>query len=787
MDALFEFPASVTMKNRVREAMLPGYYEVTDSVWTTNPQYKGSTFNSKSSPTKENSKRKITMDELFKDVITTTPLSIKRHDSDLKFFVQSVSPPQARLDQFSANKSIEKPTVSKIRKNPVDDLISYSFIKRKEQENGVNSKGMTRILRKSSAARDETVTRLETEISREMNRSNNDRELSADPVRVDTLPDINLISSKPITFLNRRVKVQKLRNPSRDQNSKIAKPGFLFSSMMTEDPSSQKVPERVTKFLNFLDSSIAGHNLPQLHKEEAKAHKFQAYVGRGNYESMIIDALKRRWWWNVCTELPSDEEDTSRVDFKNNKLVSDSTRFQGFQLVWTPLRSKPLFAAMNLGDENKVCEEKCEYSYSEFMESLRNQKPNQGNFEVFKYASNPIGKEIFEDVKKLCSLENLPQCYHQIIKRSNFICELSSRALELNNSAGNVILVESDQIKSAKKKLPMIIDVPDGGALKNSLKGAFGVKSDIIKTPLPPKDTIDIMLNSSSPRAVDFSHRSSFKIAILHNHFEGNENLGDKMHLYFNLRSLYSGTPHISHLNQYSNCLVEKHPMNTFIPLTFVINGINDPEYSNFKKLFDQIESHNAANSSLSPPPSHQLNKHENDKLHTLTARKNMWILKPGEKSNRGKGISVATDSRSIHQFIKFAGGPVIVQKYIENPLLFKARKFDMRMYMLATWINGKVNLYFYELGYVRTSSFEYDLDTNDRLVHLTNEAVQIKVSEFGKFEKGNKVSLKEMAAYIKSVYPEEDLYSKIIPLMKVSREIIRTMQKLPFYQHFPS
>jgi len=46
-----------------------------------------------------------------------------------------------------------------------------------------------------------------------------------------------------------------------------------------------------------------------------------------------------------------------------------------------------------------------------------------------------------------------------------------------------------------------------------------------------------------------------------------------------------------------------------------------------------------------------------------------------------------------------------IVQKYIDNPFLIHKRKFDFRVYALVTSINQKLKAYFYEDGYIRTSS----------------------------------------------------------------------------------
>ena len=67
----------------------------------------------------------------------------------------------------------------------------------------------------------------------------------------------------------------------------------------------------------------------------------------------------------------------------------------------------------------------------------------------------------------------------------------------------------------------------------------------------------------------------------------------------------------------------------------------------------------------------------------------------------------------------------LIVQKYIQNPLLIHKRKFDIRAYLLVTSINGSLKGYFYDEGYLRTSSLEFSLNNlHSRLTHLTNDAI---------------------------------------------------------------
>ena len=110
-----------------------------------------------------------------------------------------------------------------------------------------------------------------------------------------------------------------------------------------------------------------------------------------------------------------------------------------------------------------------------------------------------------------------------------------------------------------------------------------------------------------------------------------------------------------------------------------------------------------------------------------------------------------------------------IVQKYIHNPLLINRRKFDIRSYCMVTCQNGNFKAYHYTEGYLRTSCREFTLhNLANRMVHLTNDAVQKKAEDYGKFEPGNKLSYSEFQNYIDKNYgslnvcPERDILAQI-------------------------
>ncbi len=127
--------------------------------------------------------------------------------------------------------------------------------------------------------------------------------------------------------------------------------------------------------------------------------------------------------------------------------------------------------------------------------------------------------------------------------------------------------------------------------------------------------------------------------------------------------------------------------------------------------------------------------------MNSYIYKHNAWIVKPGENTNRGNGIIVCLNLNEVKAILKKKEKhndgtykTYILQKYIEKPLLYRKRKFDLRHYMMMSCTNGIVKGYWYKEGYVRTTSAEYTLKFNSGGVHLTNDAVQKQLPDYGKF-----------------------------------------------------
>ena len=144
------------------------------------------------------------------------------------------------------------------------------------------------------------------------------------------------------------------------------------------------------------------------------------------------------------------------------------------------------------------------------------------------------------------------------------------------------------------------------------------------------------------------------------NHLESHIHLSNKKALYYNMKAYYE-------------CMGED-PFN-FIPLTYhVQEGSTDAQFELFSKMYQDIEQ------------------------EASKKAQNVWIVKPGENTNRGNGINVCKDFSQITNIVdsnvKLNNGKnrsYIIQKYIENPLLINKRKFDIRCYSVVTSINGNI------------------------------------------------------------------------------------------------
>ena len=135
-----------------------------------------------------------------------------------------------------------------------------------------------------------------------------------------------------------------------------------------------------------------------------------------------------------------------------------------------------------------------------------------------------------------------------------------------------------------------------------------------------------------------------------------------------------------------------------------------------------------------------------------INGMNNIWIVKPAGLS-RGRGIKLFASYAEIIHHIKTRDFSWIIQKYMENPLLYKNKKIDIRQWVLVTDWNP-LTIWFYQECYIRISTGEFTLSNiKNRYIHLTNNSVNKKAANFSK-EDGF-MSQEQMVDWIDAEYGE--------------------------------
>ena len=98
--------------------------------------------------------------------------------------------------------------------------------------------------------------------------------------------------------------------------------------------------------------------------------------------------------------------------------------------------------------------------------------------------------------------------------------------------------------------------------------------------------------------------------------------------------------------------------------------------------------------------------------------------MKPSNLS-RGRGVTCVDSLQPIEQSLTATNDSgLIVQKYIENPLIISKRKFDIRQWVLVTSLNP-LTIYMWKEPYIRFGAEDYIMDDlNNIYSHLTNNSI---------------------------------------------------------------
>lgn len=245
------------------------------------------------------------------------------------------------------------------------------------------------------------------------------------------------------------------------------------------------------------------------------------------------------------------------------------------------------------------------------------------------------------------------------------------------------------------------------------------------------------------------------------NHIEAHSELSNKMKLFSNLLR---------------HCEFYKQNLFSFFPVTVVFqlsHNLFDEQLEKFKTLFIETEkllmnTQNSAqenNQTDYPIYISYFNIHLSKRIgseqkimfpNTSYNGQNIWLIKP-VNLNRGRCIKIHNnideiikDLNTLKEKKTFVDEHnkklshaefVIVQKYIEKPLLYKGRKFDIRIWVLFT---DQDEVYVFKEGHLKATSDDYNTQSLNPYLHLTNYSVQKYGENFEKTEKGNEISFEE-------------------------------------------
>jgi len=141
------------------------------------------------------------------------------------------------------------------------------------------------------------------------------------------------------------------------------------------------------------------------------------------------------------------------------------------------------------------------------------------------------------------------------------------------------------------------------------------------------------------------------------------------------------------------------------------------------------------------------------DKRYNKGERNHLTYL---DDYNNNNGNSYSSNNKNDmyelteNAYHKYRSTLIVVQKYIERPLLYFGRKFDIRIWVLLT---HDFKVYMFNEGHLKCCSVKYDLNIDDNFSHLTNYSFQKYNNNFGKYEKGNEVSFDDLQYNIQVNY----------------------------------
>ena len=164
---------------------------------------------------------------------------------------------------------------------------------------------------------------------------------------------------------------------------------------------------------------------------------------------------------------------------------------------------------------------------------------------------------------------------------------------------------------------------------------------------------------------------------------------------------------------------------------------------------------------------------YQNHNISKININTDEEVNNINNNSLENKNSSINNNNNSNKKKITFSkmycSNEIIIQKYLDKPLLYYKRKFDIRCFVL---VDSNLNIFFCREGHLKGSSEFYDLNNTNKLIHITNYSLQKKSSKFEQYEDGNEISYNDFKKYMKEKDIPIDKFNYMINQMKYLVEI---------------
>ena len=178
------------------------------------------------------------------------------------------------------------------------------------------------------------------------------------------------------------------------------------------------------------------------------------------------------------------------------------------------------------------------------------------------------------------------------------------------------------------------------------------------------------------------------------------------------------------------------------------ISNTYDDIYKKCLNMFKGVNS-NLFKEIMEIEEENQKNENKNENINSISSNNNLKKRLSLKKSAISK---------------MYCCSDIIIQKYLDNPLLYKKRKFDIRCFVL---LDSNLNLYYCKEGHLKGSSELYNVENTNKFIHITNYSFQKKSSSFAKYEYGNEISYESFKSFLEEEGIPLENFDNMIEEMK--------------------